>query len=83
MIQDAEWVESCRTVAWLSRSIYRTKLAAEGSWPPGVDKEAYLRKELGLNADGTAMLAAPTEKPEPELRDDTSLHKLLCQRHRL
>jgi hypothetical protein len=83
MKEDAEWVEACRVSAWLATSIYRTGANFDGSWPPGVDKEEFCRKELGLNADGTAMLDGPTEEAEPELRDDTSLHKLLRQRHRL
>ena len=82
MVQDAEWVEACRTVAWLATSIHRTKPNREG-WPPGVTMESYCRKELGINEDGTAMLDAPTEEPEPELRTDTSLHKLLRERHRM
>jgi len=84
LIQNAEWVEACRTVAWHATSIYNTKPKWDGSWPPGVTKEEFCRKELGLNADGTAMIDAPTtEEPEPELRSDTSLHKLLRERHRL
>ena len=69
MIEDAEWVGACRVSAWLERSINRTKPGTNG-WPPHVTMEEYCRKELGMNADGTAMLAGPTtEEPEPRGRD--------------
>lgn len=82
LLKEEWWVEASRAQAWIESGLRYKNGPSDGSWPPGVDREAYMRKACGLNADGTALLSeAPP--PEQELSSDTSFHKLLRQKHRM
>lgn len=68
-----EAVEELRVCAWIDFShtpgegnLYRSRAPKDGSWPPEVSADSYVKKFHGLNDDGDAL--AGEKPPEPETK---------------
>jgi hypothetical protein len=70
-LENPEAMEELRAAAWLDFSLtpeegnlYRSRPPSDGSWPPEMSAESYVRKFHGLNESADAL--AGETPPEPE-----------------
>jgi hypothetical protein len=47
------------------QAFYQRMPRSDGSWPPGYDRETFIRQQNGLSADGKSLIDQAPE-PEPE-----------------